>query len=90
MQHRLPLLHSRQRLRYKNKMENRERPYISSFVLHLLPDASEAEQLAAQMHVDNVIAVLYRICDRVVREKEEAVYDKTDVYATLDAQEKEP
>lgn len=68
-------------------MDDRE-PYISSFVRHLLPDASEAEQRAAQINVDNVVAVLYRICDRLAREREGAVVDKWDVYATLDAQER--
>lgn len=71
-------------------MGNREHPYISSFVIHLLPDANEADQVAAQANVDNVVAVLWRICDRLVRDEEEPVYDKSDVYARLVSTEKKP
>lgn len=53
-----------------------------------MPNAGEAEQLAAQMNVENVIAVLYRICDRLVRENQEAARDKKDVYARLESTKK--
>lgn len=66
-------------------MEQRERPHISPLVLRLMPDASDDEQLAAQMNVDNVIAVLCRICDRIVRERQEAARDKESVYARLES-----
>lgn len=71
-------------------MEEHERPYISSFVMHLLPASNEAELLAAQTNVDNFVAVLYRICDRLVREEEAPVCGITDVYARLESTEQEP
>lgn len=70
-------------------MEDRE-PYISSFVRHLLPDASEAEQRAAQANVDNFVAVLYRICDRLARDEAESARDKRNVYARLESTKNDP
>ena len=69
-------------------MEQPEQPYISPLVFHLLPDASQEERLAAQATLDDVISVLYRICDRLVREEKESTRDKTDVYARVNATEK--
>lgn len=40
-------------------------------IKRLMPDFSLKEQCEAQADLDQVIAVLYRICDRMVREDEE-------------------
>ncbi len=52
-------------------MEKLEPPYISPLVVQLLPNTSDEERLAAQATLDDVISVLYRICDRLVEEEED-------------------
>jgi hypothetical protein len=83
----LTILQDHRRVQYKKHMESHERPTVCPFVRRLLPDAGQAEQVAAQEHVDNVIACLYRICDRLGRNVPAAGRDNADVYATLDEQQ---
>ncbi len=52
-------------------MEKVEPSYISPLVTDLLPDASLKERLAAQAALEGAISVLYRVCDRLVRESED-------------------
>ena len=58
-------------------MEKKQRP-ISRFVMRLLPDASPEKLREAQETMNDFYAVLYRICERIERDRKAAQRDKSD------------